>query len=789
MDFFAEMNKFSQGALNSVVFAQYYLKRSGDNSKVGLKDVLVGLLYQMRIDEDSLTKEHFFVNYEDAIAHYDTPDILGNVSGISDIDIEEASQLELSKEATEIMSDAMETAGRYGGSETGIYHVMLSLLESANDDIRSVYLANDVDIHAVIQKLRSIIKRQHASEKVNTKHLDKYCINMSLDTYDPAFGRETELERIYEILARRRKNNPVLIGEPGVGKTAIVEDLATKIKTGEAPSFLLGKRMYSLNLASLMAGTKERGEMEERMTNVLSEAESLGDVILFIDEVHTLVGSGSSRDSTMGIADMFKPALARGQLTVIGATTTDEYSKIFETDKALKRRFQPVVCEVPSKEATLSILFGIRSIYEMYHSCLIPDSVLHRIVDRAERYLPYRNFPDKAIDTIDELGSRISMRSGTRGIMNESLELMAKSFRIMDEHSKREDYQKAGKEYLKYKSIRSRIENSEIHEDRVATTDDVDEVISGWSGVPKGEDFDVKNLEILLKENIIGQKAAVEAISSAMRRNEMRIRDPNRPLGAFLFAGPTGVGKSHLAKVLSDIYFQKPIVQFDMSEYMESHSVSRLLGSPPGYVGYDDQGEFTKLIRRNPYCTILFDEVEKAHPDVFNVLLQVLEDGHATDAHGKRIDFTNSIIIMTSNLGFSGTKGSIGFDIGSIKDVEATAHIEAVKEFFRPEFLNRLDSIIPFASLSYDTLDVIFDILVNDIRSRFPEGLKLIITETLRRHIILETMKAPYGARGMRRALTEYVENPVAEHILHIGTDIQGQFTLDFTDGQLRVFM
>ena len=609
---------------------------------------------------------------------------------------------------------------------------------------------------------------------------------------DPVVGREAELERVVQILSRRRKNNPVLIGEPGVGKTAVIERLAILMQDGDVPETLLGKRLVSMDIGSLVAGTKYRGEFEERLKKIVKELTRSKNCVVFIDEMHTLVGAGAA-EGAVDAANILKPALARGDIQVIGATTQDDYRKYVEKDKALERRFQPVTIEEPDGELTINILNGIKEQYEQYHQVTITDDAINSAVNLSDRYITDRNLPDKAIDIIDEAGSRVRIKNSfyPKELRDEKKEL-DKIRRWKEDAISSQQYEKAAKfrddeleQATVVEKLEKEYESSKSKEAIQVTEDDISEVVSMWTGIPlkrlDNEDKErLKNIENVLSLDVIGQHDAIESISKSVRRARTGLKDPKRPIGAFLFLGPTGVGKTHLVKRLSEFLFgtEDAMVRFDMSEYRERHSVTRLIGAPPSYVGYEDGGQLTEAVRRKSYCVILLDEIEKAHEEIYNILLQVFEDGRLTDGKGRIVDFKNTIIVMTSNLGSQKiySEGKLGFASDtSSNSMDHNAFEERVlKEVedpmngFRPEFLNRLDDKIVFHPLSSENIYEIVDILMKEVGSRLIEhGLNLSWTAGAKKYLAEEGFDPKMGARPLRRTIQEKVEDRLSDDLLN----------------------
>jgi ATPases with chaperone activity, ATP-binding subunit len=636
-------------------------------------------------------------------------------------------------------------------------------------------------------------ERQPIQSKTPT--LDQYGRDLTLEAsqgkLDPAEGRAKELRRLITVLGRRQKNNPVLIGEPGVGKTAIVEGLARRINTGEVPSMLRGKRIVSLNLGNMVAGASFRGQFEQRIKAILQELRDAPEVIVFIDELHTVVGAGKAEGS-VGAADMIKPALARGELRCIGATTLDEYRKNIEKDAALERRFQPIMVNEPSIEEAIAMLHTLRPSYEAHHGVSITDEALEAAVKLSDRYINDRFLPDKAIDLIDEAGSARNLEANEQGIIAPSMQAQLEKELARIQESKEaaaqaEDYEEAAKLRQQELQIQGELEQAHKQGDQqislMVTPEHIAKVVELWTGVPvsqmlESERQNLRSLEADLRKRVVGQDEAISAVARAIRRSRAGLKDPKRPIGSFLFLGPTGVGKTELAKALAAELFggEENMIRLDMSEYMEPHTVSRLFGSPPGYVGYDEGGQLTEQVRRRPYSVILLDEVEKAHPQVFNSLLQIMDDGRLTDGQGRTVDFKNTVIIMTSNVGSTEMKraASIGFSNKQGADERAAQDeamrskaLNGLKQTFRPEFLNRIDQIVVFHALGKTELYSIVDLLLAQVQSRLNEqGITLEVSDEARDLLLREGYDEEYGARPLRRAIQQYVDDMLADALL-----------------------
>ncbi|MEX0934692.1 MAG: ATP-dependent Clp protease ATP-binding subunit [Candidatus Saccharimonadales bacterium] len=711
----------------------------------------------------------------------------------------------LNETAKLTLSLSWKIAKDFGQQMCGTEHILFATLSQKNT--RASILLNDMDIDLVEvrDELQEYLRNQqyhyqeHTRErrkvkkKSKTPTLDFFGLDLTAkaidNKLDPVIGREGEIQRLVTILNRRTKNNPALIGEPGVGKTAIVEGLAQKIATEYVPEDLLDKRIIALDLSSLVAGTKYRGEFEERMKQVLEELQSVDDVILFIDELHLIVGAGAA-EGAIDAANIIKPALSRGLIQVIGATTTDEYRKHIEKDAALERRFQTIMVPETTDDETMQVLRGLRSHYENYHRVKLSDEVLEETIKLSKRYMPDRFMPDKAIDLLDETAAQVRVLRGS-GTGTESREIRQQIREIhleIDEAATDEDYEHAAQLKTEVSILEKKLarqESAEAQDGKMLEVSDEDlaEVVSIVTGVPlkslvKSEAKQLVNLEKTLAKSVIGQKEAVEAVSRAIRRNRSGVADPTRPIGSFLFMGPSGVGKTELARVLARELFhsEDAMVKIDMSEFMERHNLSRLMGAPAGYVGYEEGGQLTEKIRRQPYSLILFDEIEKAHPDVFNMLLQILEDGHATDAKGRRVDFTNTVIIMTSNIGAEilQKEAVLGFKPSSAKEDISLYHdevsekvLEDLRKQMRPELINRIDKTIIFKALTRPEVRRIFSLRLAELEARLGDkGLGIVITPSARRKLIEAGYEPTMGVRPLRRALEELVEDPIATKML-----------------------
>ena len=727
--------------------------------------------------------------------------------------------------ARRVIENSYREAVRFKAAQIGTEHLLIAILREG--DCVALRLLNTLGIS--IQKLyldllsamgedapasKEDVQGSRAGKKGNaTPTLDNYSRNLTQlardGRLDPVIGREKEIQRLIQILSRRTKNNPCLIGEPGVGKTAVVEGLAQMIASGDVPETIAGKRVMVLDLSGMVAGSKYRGEFEERIKNVVSEVTNSGDVLLFIDEIHTIIGAGGA-EGALDASNILKPSLARGEIQLIGATTINEYRKYIEKDSALERRFQPVMVDEPTEEESIAILKGLRSRYEEHHKVEITDQALEAAVKLSSRYINDRFLPDKAIDLIDEAASRVRLLNYTKPEKIKEYEAQIDELEGNKEEAiKKEAYEKAGEIKKKQEKLREKIKETmekweKEKETRKLTVDEneVADVVSGWTKIPvrklaEGESERLKNLESILHERVVGQEEAVTAVSKAIRRGRVGLKDPGRPIGSFLFLGPTGVGKTELSKALAEAMFgtESSLIRVDMSEYMEKHSVSKMIGSPLGYVGYEEGGQLSEKVRRNPYSVILFDEVEKAHPDVFNILLQVLDDGHITDAQGRKIDFKNTIIIMTSNAGAENIISPKRLGFGVAADAKADYDfmkgrvMDEVKRLFKPEFLNRIDEIIVFHQLTKEHMKGIADIMLRSIIKRSKEqlGITLTVGEAARDYLIDKGYDDKYGARPLRRTIQSLLEDKMAEEMLDGHIKAGGQVDVGF-DGEKLTF-
>lgn len=699
--------------------------------------------------------------------------------------------------AKRIIEMSLTAARAMGNTFVGTEHLLISILEE-NENYAVKYLSEmGVDTARLLSELErtagpspsSSKQTDTKAEKSSTPSIDQFGRDLTAEAksgrLDPVIGRAKEIDRLVQILLRRTKNNPCLIGEPGVGKTAIAEGLALKIAEEEVPDILRNKRIISLDLTGMVAGTKYRGDFEDRVKNTVNEVKKAGNIILFIDELHTIVGAGSAEGST-DAANMLKPALSRGEIQVIGATTLDEYRKFIEKDAALERRFQPLNIGEPDAEATVGILKGLRDKYEAHHKVRISDGAIKAAVDLSSRYIADRYLPDKAIDLIDEAASRVRLRSMTAPVDLKAVEdelkhlcdekVSAINSQNFEEAAKLRDMENEKRAQLT--ELKSTWHERSEHSSGQVTEKEIAEIVSSWTGIPvsqltEEESERLMRLESVLHERIVGQNEAVSAVAKAIRRGRVGIKDPKRPVGSFIFLGPTGVGKTELCRAIADVMFgsENAMIKLDMSEYMEKHTVSKLIGSPPGYVGYDEAGQLTEKIRRKPYSVILFDEIEKAHPDIFNMLLQILEDGVLTDSHGRKVSFKNAVIIMTSNIGARNIteKRSFGFGEGSASSDSAikSAVMSELKKAFSPEFLNRVDDIIVFRKLSEDDIREIAQRMLKSLSERVSEmGISVTFDDSAAAAVAKAGLDEIFGARPLRRAIQSHIEDPLSEEIL-----------------------
>ena len=731
-------------------------------------------------------------------------------------------EIGLTPRAKKVVELAVDEARRMNHTYIGTEHLLIGLLREGEGVAAGVLESLGVTLDKVRAETHRILSHtsgtgaQGSRSTSKTPTLDQLGIDLTVaakaDKLDPVVGREKEIERMVQILSRRTKNNPVLVGEPGVGKTAIVEALAQLISGGDVPDTLQGKRLVTLDMGALVAGTKYRGEFEERLKKVIEEIKSAGNCVLFIDEIHTIVGAGAA-EGAVDASNILKPSLARGEIQCIGATTLDDYRKYVERDPALERRLQPVRVEEPDNDDTVAILMGIRSKYEDHHKVNITDEAIRTAALLAQRYIPDRFLPDKAIDLIDEAGSRVRLRgSVTPASVKDAMQVLEQVRKEKDEAIASQQYEAAAelrdrelRQNENLDTLEKEWQEGENAERRVVTEDDIAEVVSMWTGIPvtrlaEEETERLLQMEGELHKRIIGQDEAIISVSKSVRRARAGLKDSRRPIGVFMFLGPTGVGKTELVRALAEFMFgdEDNMIRLDMSEFQERHTVARLIGAPPGYVGYDEGGQLTEGVRRKNYCAVLLDEIEKAHPEVFNILLQIFDAGHLTDARGRKVDFRNSIIIMTSNLGSDLIKRetSLGF---AAKTSEAQTDdsayermkdkvMDEVKRFFRPEFLNRIDSTVVFHQLTRDEIQEIVDLMMNQVRTELGEKeITMEITEAAKAHLGENGFDPVLGARPLRRLIQDEIEDSLSDEVLSRRLVAGDVAMIDFEDGAIKI--
>jgi len=782
--------KFTNSAKNAIEIASTIATDLGHNY-IGTEHILYGLVKEETgvaskvLEMQNVTAEIVLEKIEELI-------------GRDEKSVEEV--VGFTPRTKRVIENAFREAKKLGSDYIGTEQLLIGIMREQDSIAVRILLELEVNPQKLYNEIVKVLNEE--SELANkgktsvqgsfnsTPTLNQYGSDLSKlaieGKLDPIIGRTNETERVIQILSRRTKNNPCLIGEPGVGKTAVVEGLAEKIVAGDVPEILKNKRVVTIDISSMVAGSKYRGDFEERIKKCLNEVKKAGDVILFIDEIHTIVGAGAA-EGAIDAANILKPLLARGEIQLIGATTLNEYRKYIEKDSALERRFSPVNVLEPSKEDTVKILKGLRDKYEAHHNVKITDEAINSAVSLSIRYINDRFLPDKAIDLIDEASSKVRLKSYTEpDILKKLEEKIDKLSKEKEEAVKMQDFEKAAS--LRDKERRERenlIKEKEKWNDKNAKSvtkiseEDIAEVIAKQTGIPvkkltMDENEKLKNLENVLHERVVGQDDAVKAISKAIRRGRVGLKDPERPIGSFIFLGPTGVGKTELSKALAESLFgdENSMIRIDMSEYMEAHTVSKLIGSPPGYVGFDEGGQLTEKIRRKPYAVILFDEIEKAHPDVMNMLLQILDDGRLTDSQGRTVNFKNTVIIMTSNVGARTIteKKTLGFGSGDVSNEQAEIQKNVMSELkreFRPEFLNRIDEIIVFNKLTENEIKQIIDIMLKQVAKRLKEQkIELEVTDELKDFLVKKGTDAAYGARPLRRAIQNYLEDKLAEEML-----------------------
>ncbi len=802
--------RFTEKAIKVIMLAQEEARRLGHNF-VGTEQILLGLIGEGTGVAAKVLKS-LGVNLKDS--RIEVEKIIGRGSGFVAVEIP------FTPRAKRVLELSLEEARQLGHNYIGTEHLLLGLIREGEGVAARVLENLGIDLTKIrTQVIRMLGETAEVGSggsstskgNLKTATLDEFGTNLtklaSESKLDPVVGRHDEIDRVVQILGRRTKNNPVLIGEPGVGKTAIAEGLAQRIQLGQIPDILEDKRVLTLDIGLLVAGTKYRGEFEERLKKIMEEIKSAGNVILVIDEVHTLIGAGAA-EGAIDAANILKPALARGELQCIGATTLDEYRKHIERDAALERRFQPVMVGEPSIEDTIEILKGLRERYEQHHRLKITDEALEAAAHLGDRYISDRFLPDKAIDLIDEAGSRVRLINSKLPPEAKQIDKELRQVQKQKEESVRDqNFDQAGqlrekeielstkiKELLENKkensdhndlsnAVETEKDNSNIVQSPLVNEEDVAHIVASWTGVPvqkltETESVKLLNMEETLHQRLIGQDEAVKAVSRAIRRARVGLKNPNRPIASFIFSGPTGVGKTELTKSLASYFFgsEEAMIRLDMSEFMERHTVSKLIGSPPGYVGFNEGGQLTEAVRRRPYTVVLFDEVEKAHPDVFNLLLQLLEDGRLTDSKGRTVDFKNTLLIMTSNIGSKVIEkggGGLGFEFsGDAAEDSQYNRIkslvnEELKQYFRPEFLNRLDEIIVFRQLTKNEVKDIAEIMLKEVFSRLNDkGIKLDVTDAFKERLVEEGYNPSYGARPLRRAVMRLLEDSLAEEVL-----------------------
>ncbi len=810
--------RFTEKAIKVIMLAQEEARRLGHNF-VGTEQILLGLIGEGTGVAAKVLKS-MGVNLKDA--RVEVEKIIGRGSGFVAVEIP------FTPRAKRVLELSLEEARQLGHNYIGTEHLLLGLIREGEGVAARVLENLGVDLAKVrTQVIRMLGETAEVGAggggggskgSTKTPTLDEFGSNLtqlaSEAKLDPVVGRQNEIDRVIQILGRRTKNNPVLIGEPGVGKTAIAEGLAQRIQQGDIPDILEDKRVLTLDIGLLVAGTKYRGEFEERLKKIMEEIKGAGNVILVIDEVHTLIGAGAA-EGAIDAANILKPALARGELQCIGATTLDEYRKHIERDAALERRFQPVMVGEPSITDTIEILRGLRERYEQHHRLKITDEALEAAATLGDRYISDRFLPDKAIDLIDEAGSRVRLLNSKLPPAAKEVDKELRQVQKDKENAVREqDFSRAGELRDKEVELREQIRtllqsnrsDSPASDDNagaapaateaitstavesemttpVVSEEDIAQIVASWTGVPvqkltESESVKLLNMEETLHQRLIGQDEAVKAVSKAIRRARVGLKNPNRPIASFIFSGPTGVGKTELTKALATYFFgsEEAMIRLDMSEFMERHTVSKLIGSPPGYVGFNEGGQLTEAVRRRPYTVVLFDEIEKAHPDVFNLLLQLLEDGRLTDSKGRTVDFKNTLVIMTSNIGSKVIEkggGGLGFEFSGENAEENQYNRirslvnEELKQYFRPEFLNRLDEIIVFRQLNRDEVKEIAEIMLREVFSRIGEkGITLTVSDAFKERLVEEGYNPAYGARPLRRAVMRLLEDSLAEEVL-----------------------
>ncbi len=783
-------NEFNNAANNVLKHAQEEAVRL-KHTVLGTEHILLGLMMEKEgLAGEILRKK---VTLENVIEF---------VEKISGVGTTTPNYITVSPRTKNIIEKANKYARSIGLSYTSSECILLGLIDEG-EGIGAQILANLTNIKEIYDEVIKALSGNNSNLDMNkngdehpskgNRAIDKYGIDLNkqamADKIDPVIGRSNEIERVIQILSRRTKNNPCLIGEPGVGKTAIAEGLAQEIVKGNVPEILKNKKIVTLDIAGMVAGAKYRGEFEERLKNAMKDIKSDGNIVLFIDELHTIIGAGGSEGS-IDASNILKPSLARGEIQVIGATTIDEYKKYIEKDSALERRFQPIMVNEPSVDDTILILKGLRDKYEAHHKVVITDEAIEAAAKLSHRYISDRFLPDKAIDLIDEAASKERLKSVTAPTNLKDIEDKIKEAQKEKEEAiNSQNFEKAAVYRDEEKELIERLNNekdawktNQNLNERQIGYEEIADIIAKWTGIPvkklQGDEADrLLNMENIIHNRVIGQQQAVEAVSKAIRRARVGLKDPKKPIGTFIFLGPTGVGKTELSKALAEVMFgdENAIIRVDMSEYMEKHSVSKIVGSPPGYVGFDEGGQLTERVRRKPYSVVLFDEIEKAHPDVFNILLQMLDDGRLTDSKGRTVDFKNTVIIMTSNVGAStiSKQRTLGFSVNSSNEEKSEYEkmkenvLSQLKEAFRPEFLNRIDEIIVFHALNKENIEEIVSLMVNNLSKRLSElGISIEVDEGAKKLLASESFDINYGARPLQRAIRRKIEDKLSEEIL-----------------------
>ncbi len=807
--------RFTQMAANVIHYSKEAAAELNHNY-IGTEHILIGLLREKEGLACQVLEDHGVT--EEKVMHMVSQLIQGSGTAVAEPE-------EYTPRSRRILELASREALRFRSSAIGTEHLLIAILRE-NDCVAAQLLASlGVQAQKIYQDIvlgigmdAQSAREDIASAKGRSKKkgepmmVDQYSRDLTAyareGKLDPVIGRQDEIQRVIQILSRRTKNNPCLIGEPGVGKTAIAEGLAQKIVSGNVPDTIKDKRVLTLDVSGMVAGSKYRGEFEERIKRVISEVREDGNILLFIDEIHTIIGAGGA-EGAIDASSILKPSLARGELQIIGATTIEEYRKYIEKDAALERRFQPVMVEEPSEKEAIEILKGLRSAYENHHHVRITDEALTAAVHLSARYINDRFLPDKAIDLIDEASSKVRLSTYTSSPEIKELENQVADLEEEKENAiKEEAYERASEIKRRQKELNDQMirlnsewEKARGDEQLIVGENEVADIVSSWTKIPvkkleEEESERLRKLESILHQRVIGQDEAVSAVAKAIRRGRVGLKDPKRPIGSFLLLGPTGVGKTELSKALAEAMFGKEdaLIRVDMSEYMEKHSVSKLIGSPPGYVGYEEGGQLSEKIRRNPYSVLLFDEIEKAHPDIFNILLQVLDDGHITDSQGRKIDFKNTVIIMTSNAGASSIVApkKLGFTIGDTQEADyqkmKAGVMDEVKRLFKPEFLNRIDDTIVFHPLTKENVREIAGIMLKTIQNRIQTQLniEMIISDGVRNHLADAGFDENYGARPLRRAIQNEVEDQMAEEYLEGRFGKGDTVCLEMEDGHIK---